>query len=142
MSQIIAERWLTTDKGEVDGSSPPRPTSRSDLCGGGLAFTSFGSASQPMPDFHDLGVHSPKHRKSRVSDLQIDEAILSVTVTSWRKVAFVIIKVADTMGSDLPEGDTGYNLIAKHIESLVRGGRLLAQGNIKNWRRSEVRKPN
>jgi hypothetical protein len=77
-----------------------------------------------------------------VSDLQIDEAILSVTVTSWRKVAFVIIKVADTMGSDLPEGDTGYNLIAKRTESLVRGGRLLAQGDIKNWRRSEVRKPN
>jgi hypothetical protein len=77
-----------------------------------------------------------------VSDLQIDEAILSVAETSWRKVAFVIIKVADTMGSHLPEGDAGYNLIAERIEILVRGGRLLAQGDIKKWRHSEVRKPN
>jgi hypothetical protein len=76
-----------------------------------------------------------------VSDLQIDEAILSVAKTSWRKVAFVIFKVADTMGSHLPEGDAGYNLVAKRIETLVRGGRLLAQGDIKKWRRSEVRKP-
>lgn len=77
-----------------------------------------------------------------LSDLQIDEAILSVTEASWTKVAFVISKVADTLGSDLPEGDVAYNLIAKRIEILVRGGRLLAQGNIKKWRHSEVRKPN
>ena len=79
---------------------------------------------------------------SPLSDLQIDEAILSVAEPSWRKVAFVIIKVTDTMGSDLPEGDAGFNLVAKRIEFLVRGGRLLAQGDIKKWRHSEVRKPN
>jgi hypothetical protein len=79
---------------------------------------------------------------SSLSDLQIDKVILSVTEASWRKVASVIIKVADTMGSDLPEGDAGYNLVAKRIEILVRGGRLLAQGDINKWRRSEVRKPN
>jgi hypothetical protein len=78
---------------------------------------------------------------SSLSDLQIDEVILSVTEASWRKVAFVIMKVADSMGSDLQEGDNGYNLVAKRIEVLVRGGRLLAQGDIKKWRRSEVRKP-
>ena len=76
------------------------------------------------------------------SDLRIDEFILSVSEASWRKVAFVIIKVADKMGSDLPEGDAGYNLVAKRIEILVRGGHLLAQGDIKKWRHSEVRKPN
>jgi hypothetical protein len=79
---------------------------------------------------------------SSLSDLQIDEVILSVTEASWRKVASVIIKVADTMGSGLPEGDAGYNLVAKRIEILVRGARLLAQGDIKKWRHSEVRKPN
>jgi hypothetical protein len=79
---------------------------------------------------------------SSLSDLQIDEVILCVTEASWRKVASVIIKVADTMGSGLPEGDAGYNLVAKRIEILVRGGRLLAQGDIKKWRHSEVRKPN
>jgi hypothetical protein len=79
---------------------------------------------------------------SPLSDLQIDEAILSVTEASWTKVAFVITKVAATMGSGLPEGDAAYNLIAKRIEILVRGGRLLAQGDIKKWRHSEVREPN
>ena len=79
---------------------------------------------------------------SPLSDLQIDEVILSVAEASWRKVAFVIIKVAATMGSDLSEGDAGYHLVAERIEILVRGGRLLAQGDIKKWRHSEVRKPN
>ena len=78
---------------------------------------------------------------SPLSDLQIDEAILSVTEACWTKVAFVIAKVADTMGSDLPEDDAAFNLIAKRIEILVRGGRLLAQGDIKKWRHSEVRAP-
>jgi hypothetical protein len=79
---------------------------------------------------------------SPLTDLQIDEVILSVAEASWRKVAFVIMKVADKTGSDVPEGDAGYDLIAKRIEILVRGGRLLAQGDIKKWRHSEVRKPN
>ena len=79
---------------------------------------------------------------SPLSDRQIDEVILSVTEASWRKVAFVIAKVADTIGSDLPEGDAAYNFIAARVEILVRGGRLLARGEIKRWRHSEVRKPN
>jgi hypothetical protein len=73
---------------------------------------------------------------------RIDEVILAITKTSWRKVAFVITKAADTLGGDLPEGDAGHNLVAKRIESLVRDGRLLAQGDIKKWRHSEIRKPN
>jgi hypothetical protein len=76
-----------------------------------------------------------------LSDFQIDEAILSVTGASWRKVAFVISKVAVTIASDVPDSDVGYDLVAKRIESLVREGRLLAQGDIKNWRHSEVRRP-
>ena len=54
----------------------------------------------------------------------------------------MIIKVAATMGSELSEGDAGYNLVAERIGILVRGGHLLAQGDIKKWRHSEVRKPN
>ena len=79
---------------------------------------------------------------SPLSNSQIDDVILSVTEASWRKVAFVILKVADKMGGDLPEGDAGYNLVAEHIEVLARSGRLLARGDIKKWRHSEVRKPN
>ena len=79
---------------------------------------------------------------SSLRDVKIDEVILSVAEATWRKVASVIIKVADTMGTGLPEGDAGYDLVASRIELLVRDGHLLAQGDIKNWRYSEVRKPN
>ncbi len=80
-----------------------------------------------------------------MSDHAIDGAILSLlsAVTGrWRKVAMVISRVADAMGNDLPEGDDGYRLVARRIEALVSEGRLVAQGDIKNWRFSEVRRPN
>jgi hypothetical protein len=76
-----------------------------------------------------------------LKNLKIDQAILSVTGPSWRKVALVISKVGEAMGGDLVEGDAGYDLVADHIQVLVRDGRSLARGDIKNWRHSEVRKP-
>ena len=75
------------------------------------------------------------------SDLQIDGAILAVTVTSWRKIALVVALAQRMLGGNPPIGDAGLDLIAKRIEALVQDGRLLAQGDIKNWRYSEVRKP-
>jgi hypothetical protein len=80
-----------------------------------------------------------------MSDRAIDEAILSLLAGGngrWRKVAMVIGRVTDAMGNDLPEGDGGYELVARRIEALVNEGRLVAQGDIKNWRFSEVRRPN
>ena len=80
-----------------------------------------------------------------MSDHAIDEAILSLLSAGnghWKKVAMVISRVADAMGNDLPEGDDDYQLVARRIEALVSDGRLVAQGNIKNWRFSEVRRPN
>ncbi len=80
-----------------------------------------------------------------MSDHAIDGAILSLLSAvsgRWRKVAMVISRVADAMGNDLPEGDDGYRLVARRIEALVSEGRLVAQGDIKNWRFSEVRRPN
>jgi len=80
-----------------------------------------------------------------VSDHAIDGAILSLLSAAngqWKKVAMVIARVAETMGKDLPEGDDGYQLVARRVEVLVNEGRLVAQGNIQNWRFSEVRLPN
>jgi hypothetical protein len=77
-----------------------------------------------------------------VSNHAIDGAILSLLSAAngrWKKVAMVIIRVADAMGDDLPRGDDGYQLVARRIEALVSEGRLIAQGDIKNWRFSEVR---
>jgi hypothetical protein len=78
-----------------------------------------------------------------MSEHAIDEAILSLLHAGngrWKKVAMVIVRVADAMGNDLPEGDEGYKLVARRIEALVSEGRLVAQGDIKNWRFSEVRR--
>jgi hypothetical protein len=94
-----------------------------------------------------------------MDDSQVDEAILSVTETSWRKVALVIIRAQETLGDNPPQDliarrveaifqdelprqvDTGIDPITQRIEALVQDGRLLAQGDIKNWRFSEIRKP-
>jgi ABC-type amino acid transport substrate-binding protein len=78
---------------------------------------------------------------NNLNNSQIDEAILSVTPTSWRKVAFVIGMTVKYLGDNLPQGDTGLDLVADRIEALVHDGRLLAQGDLKKWRHSEVRKP-
>ncbi len=45
------------------------------------------------------------------------------------------------MSSDLPDGDASWDLVSERIEILVQDGRLLAQGNVKNWRHSEVKRP-
>jgi Protein of unknown function len=73
---------------------------------------------------------------------RIDEAILSAVGERWKKVAMVIAKVSDAMGTELPTGDERYEVISDRIEILVRAGRLEAQGNTKNWRFSEVRRLN
>ncbi len=75
----------------------------------------------------------------------IDQAILSMlsaTNGRWRKVAMVIVRVAEGMDSDSQDEDARYALIARRIEALVDDGRLLLQGDIKKWRFSEVRRPN
>jgi hypothetical protein len=80
-----------------------------------------------------------------MNDDAIDQAILSMLAVAggrWRKVAMVIARVADQMGNDLPEGDDRYDLVAQRIKALVLDGRLVAQGDIKKWRFSEVRRPN
>ena len=76
-----------------------------------------------------------------MTDSQIDEAILSVAEHSWRKVAMVVGRTTRALGDDR-FGDSAMNsLVAKRIEALVDAGCLVAQGDIKKWRYSEVRKP-
>jgi hypothetical protein len=87
-------------------------------------------------------VHSENEVRCHiVSDSQIDDAILSVAQVSWRKVAMIVSMVAKSLGSDFPDVDEGYHLVAKRIEVLVDDGRLVAQGDVTLWRFSEVRLP-
>jgi hypothetical protein len=77
-----------------------------------------------------------------VDDRAVDEAIfemLAILPGHWRKVAAVVAIVNSALGHALPEGDAGYQIVARRIEALVGQGRLLAQGDIGNWRFSEVR---
>ena len=53
----------------------------------------------------------------------------------------VITEVAEAMGQGLPPGEEGLEMVAQRIESLVHERRLLAHGDISNWRFSEVRLP-
>jgi hypothetical protein len=74
---------------------------------------------------------------------KIDSVILSAVGEHWTKIAMVIARVVDAVRHDLPPEHEGYEIISRRIEALVHDGRLLAQGDTKNWRFSEVRlKPN
>ena len=74
-------------------------------------------------------------------DAKIDQAVLAVTETSWKKVVLVIARAAEQVEEDLPDGDIGYEMVAKRIEALVNNGQLKIQGEAKKWRHSEVRLP-
>ena len=72
---------------------------------------------------------------------EIDDAILAVALPRWQKVAMVISKTSERLGSFDTDGDEHYGCYAERIEFLVREGRLVAQGDITKWRFSEVRLP-
>ena len=79
--------------------------------------------------------------ESKMTDDEIDEAVLAVAQPYWRKVAMIVLEAAKRLGSNLPAGDEGYVLIAKRISRLVADGRLVAQGEVDRWRNAEVRLP-
>jgi hypothetical protein len=84
-----------------------------------------------------------KYGQNHMNTSEIDSLILSAVGQHWTKIAMVIARVAETVSHHLPPGDEGYEVISRRIEALVHDGRLLSQGDTKNWRFSEVRlKPN
>jgi hypothetical protein len=71
---------------------------------------------------------------------EIEEAIFSNVTARWQKVALIIVKVADESGVSFADDEDDFEVIANHIEQLVSEGRLSAQGDLNNWRSSEIRK--
>lgn len=67
-----------------------------------------------------------------------DEHIRSAASTRWRKVAFVIGKVAEQAGAG---SEKHYEAIAERIRVMVADGHLIAEGDLSDWRHSEVRLP-
>ena len=79
---------------------------------------------------------------SQLSESQInaiDSALLSVACNQWRKVARVI----GTAMNNLPNKVNGIPDIfyAQRVATLVLEGKLVAQGNLKRMRYSEVKLP-
>ena len=71
---------------------------------------------------------------------RIDDAILAAVGEHWTKVSMVIAKVEKAMNGTLPSGDERLQVISDRIENLVASGSLASQGNVENWRFSEIRR--
>jgi hypothetical protein len=71
------------------------------------------------------------------ADRKLDQAILSVISVRWQKVAMIIAKSFERLKN---EGATvGFEDLAARIEALVSVGHLESQGDLLEWRHSEVR---
>ncbi len=69
----------------------------------------------------------------------IDVAILAVAQPSWQKVAAVIVKAAEIVCVGKSKTEADYHAIASRIHTLVQEGHLMSQGDLDQWRHSEVR---
>jgi hypothetical protein len=72
---------------------------------------------------------------------EIDRAVLAVADEEWRKVAMVIARAAEILTPEKSQSDEGLRLIAGRVAELVRDGHLISQGDLSQWRYSEVRLP-
>ena len=72
---------------------------------------------------------------------KVDNAILATTSNNCQKVAMVIAKVSVKTVDDFTEDEDDFELIAKRVEGLIGEGRLVGEGDVSNWRRSEIKLP-
>lgn len=56
------------------------------------------------------------------------------------KVAKLMMEVSKAMGGKLSSEDVDYEAISRRIQALVDDGHLEAQGDIRKWRFSEIRR--
>ena len=70
---------------------------------------------------------------------EIDDAIMASAGRRFLKVAMVVVRAADNLG--LPDTTDSSEIVANRLYRLVAHGRLLAAGDVTQWRHSEVRLP-
>jgi hypothetical protein len=70
---------------------------------------------------------------------QFDELIFSLLTPKWQKMAMIIAKAQGV--SENRHIKIDYDALASRIEALCEEGRVESQGNLSNWRHSEVRLP-
>ena len=68
---------------------------------------------------------------------KIADAIIHNCRADWQKVAKVVWRAH--LELKLPDDDAGYDMVAKALAELVYARELEAQGDVTNWRHSEVR---
>jgi hypothetical protein len=69
---------------------------------------------------------------------ELDAALLGAIGQSWTKVAMVLARAARTPGLVFAENEDDYEILAARLEQLVATGTVRAQGDISQWRFSEV----
>lgn len=70
---------------------------------------------------------------------ELDNLILSFALSHWQKVAMIIAKVTSDEKFSFENRDEEFNFVASGISRLVENGQLESQGDISQWRFSEVR---
>ena len=65
---------------------------------------------------------------------ELDKQIIVNARPDWRKVALLVAKIGESSGID-------HETIAARIGALVADGKLEAQGDLSQWRFSEIRLP-
>lgn len=73
-------------------------------------------------------------------DDDIDAAILALA-DRRRKVARIVGEVGELAIARSVNSDVAYDYVASRVEALVEDGCLIAFGDIKEWRHSEVCRP-
>jgi hypothetical protein len=73
------------------------------------------------------------------TNAHVDELILSLITPNWQKVAMVIAKALRL--SEDRRIEISDHALAARIDALCTEGRIESQGNLSNWRHSEVRLP-
>lgn len=69
----------------------------------------------------------------------LDAALLASINPRWTKVALVLARASKTPGLSFADDEDEYEVLAERLENLVTAGRVLAQGDLKEWMFSEVR---
>jgi hypothetical protein len=75
------------------------------------------------------------------NDLDLDAALLGAIGSSWTKVAMVLARAARSPGLVFVEDEDDYEVLAVRLAQLVAAGNVQLQGDITQWRFSEVRRP-
>jgi hypothetical protein len=67
----------------------------------------------------------------------VDQAILACCKPQFHKVARILTDVAKTLKVEI-HGDRSFDFIVDRIKALVEAGHLESQGDLDQWRYSEV----